>query len=161
MLYSQVKFKLLILIFIIQYTCVDAQRVKLPIYFGIDAMQNLYQIDSIKNLFAEQGFMLVRESAVQMINNYESIIFLPLKQNQWYKFVFVGDLSSKSFQQRLYDFEEKKLLTINQKIKDTEANIIQFDYIPKFAEFHALKSLQINKTKKYVNGYFLLFRKTS
>jgi hypothetical protein len=153
------KLKLFILIFIIQYSAATAQRINLPVYFDIDAMQNLYQIDSIKTLFAEQGFSMVKESAVQMINNYESEIFLPLKQNQWYKFVFVGDLSSKSFQQRLYDFGEKKVITINQKIKDAEANIIQFDYIPKFAEFHALRSLQINKTKKNVKGYFLLFRK--
>jgi hypothetical protein len=153
------KLKLFILIFIIQYSAATAQRINLPVYFDIDAMQNLYQIDSIKTLFAEQGFSMVKESAVQMINNYESEIFLPLKQNQWYKFVFVGDLSSKSFQQRLYDFGEKKVIIINQKIKDAEANIIQFDYIPMFAEFHALKSLQINKTKKLVKGYFLLFRK--
>jgi hypothetical protein len=153
------KFKLIIIIFTLQYSFVHAQRIKLPVYFDIDAMQNLYQIDSLKTLLAEQGFIMVKESAVQMINNYESSIFLPLKQNQWYKFVFVGDLSSKSFQQRLFDFEEKKVITINQKIKDAEANIIQFDYIPKFAEFHALRSLQINKKKKKLNGYFLLFRK--
>jgi hypothetical protein len=145
--------------FAFQYSNANAQRIKLPIYFDITAMQNLYQIDSLKTLFTEQGFILVRESAVQMYSNYESSIFLPLKETQWYKFVFVGDLSSKSFQQRLYDFEEKKVITINQKIKDAEANIVLFDYIPKFAEFHALRSVQINKTKKNVNGYFLLFRK--
>jgi hypothetical protein len=143
----------------LQYSAANAQRINLPVYFDLDAMQNLYQIDSLKTLFTEQGFSMVKESAVHMINNYESEIFLPLKQNQWYKFVFVGDLSSRSFQQRLYDFEERKVITINQKIKDAEANIIQFDYIPKFAEFHALRSLQINKTKKNVKGYFLLFRK--
>jgi hypothetical protein len=153
------KLKLVILLIIIQHSYAPAQSIRLPVYFDISAMENLYQIDSLKNLFAEQGFLLVRESAVQMINNYESTIFFPLKQKQWYKFVFIGDISSRSFQQRLYDFEEKKVITINQKIKDAEANIVQFDYIPKFAEFHALRSLQINKTKKKVNGYFLLFRK--
>ncbi len=154
------KIKLLILFFSIQYsTPTTAQIIKPPVYFDLGAMQNLYQIDSLKILFAEQGFLLVKESSVQMFTNYESSIFVPLKESQWYKFVFVGDISSKSFQQRLYDFEEKKVITINQKIFDAEANILQFDYIPKFGEFHALKSTQINKTKKNVNGYFLLFRK--
>lgn len=153
------KFILFILIFFIASLQTKAQFIKLPVYFDLNAMQNLYQIDSLKNLFTNDGFLLVKESAVQMFNNYESTIFLPLKQNQWYKFIFVGDLTSKSFQQRLYDFDEKKVITINQKIKDVEANIVQFDYIPKFAEFHALRSLQINKNKKLLNGYFLLFRK--
>ena len=137
-----------------------AQCFKLPFYFRISNMENLYQIDSLKKIFLQdQKFILVRESAVEMRNNYESTIFLPLKQGTWYKFVFVGDLSSKSFQQRLYDFNEKKIITLNQKIKDTEANIIQFDYIPQFTEFHSLRSLQINKTKKKLSGYFLLFKK--
>lgn len=148
------------LLFLFYSFVCKAQFTKLPVYFDIGTMENLYQIDSLKKLFVEgQNFVMVKESAVQMTNNYESTIFLPLKQGHWYKFVFVGDLSSKSFQQRLFDFNEKKMITLNQKIKDTEGNIILFDYIPQFTEFHALRSLQINKTKKKLNGYFLLFRK--
>ena len=148
------------LLFIFSSLVCNAQHLKFPLYFNINTLQNLYQIDSLKKILVEeQGFIMVKESPVQMINNYESTIFLPLRQDNWYKFVFIGDLSSKSFQQRLFDFNEKKVITLNQKIKDTEANILQFDYIPQFSEFHALKSLQINKTKKKLTGYFLLFRK--
>ena len=136
-----------------------AQFIKPPVYFDLNGMENLYQIDSLKNIILADGFILVRESAVQMINNYESTIFLPLRENNWYKFVFVGDLTSKTFQQRLYDFSEKKLIALTQKLKDAERNIIQFDYVSRFSEFHALKSMQINKTHKLVSGYFLLFRK--
>ena len=138
------------------------QKIIFPLHFEIDAMESLYKIDSIKNVYKEAGFLLVKEASVMMTNNYESTIFLPLREGQWYKFIFVGDNTSRSLQQRLYDFSEKKLIALNQKPGiDTEGNIVQFDYIPKFTEFHALRSLQINKRRKNIGGYFLLFKKVN
>lgn len=137
-----------------------AQKIIIPVYFEIDAMESLYKIDSIKKTYNDEGFLLVKEASVVMTNNYESTIFLPLREGTWYKFVFVGDNSSKSLQQKLYDFSEKKIIALNQKPKvDLEENIMQFDYIPKFTEFHSLRSLQINKRKKNIGAYFLLFKK--
>ena len=154
-------FKLYFLCFLLFFGKISfAQKIILPLYFEIAAMESFYKIDSIKKLYSDGGFILVKEASVYMPNNYETTIFLPLREGTWYKFIFVGDKTSKTLQQRLYDFSEKKVIILNQKPNiDDEGNVVQFDYIPKFTEFHSLKSLQINKRKKNIGGYFLLFKK--
>ncbi len=42
---------------------------------------------------------------------------------------------------------------------DVDGNIINYDYIPRFSEYHMIKPVQINKRKKNVNGYMMLFKK--
>ena len=138
-----------------------AQHLTFPIYFNINAMENLHQIDSLKKIYNDEGFMLVKEASVLMYNNYETTVFLPLREGNLYKFIFIGDLTSKYYQLKLYDFEQKKSVIINQKIKDEEKNILQFYFVPKFTEFYTLKSLQINKLTKTPSAFFLLFRKVN
>jgi hypothetical protein len=60
---------------------------------------------------------------------------------------------------RMYDWNEKRVVYQKQKAKDLDGNIINYDYIPRFSEYHMLKPVQVNKTKKDVNGRMLLFKK--
>jgi hypothetical protein len=135
-----------------------AQPLAFPNYVKIENVENYFQIDSLKNLYRKSGFALVKESMLDMYNNYESAIIMPLKEGTWYRAVFIGSKSSKVYQVRLFDYEDKKVITANQKPKDEEGNIVSFDYIPKFTEFHAMRILQINKVFKKPFGYILLFK---
>lgn len=118
------------------------------------------QADSLINLFLEQGFEMVRQATVAMKSQYEKPIILSLKKGTWYRVIFIADKSSKLYEIRMYDWNEKQVVYENQKPKDAGGNIINYDYIPRFTEFHMIKPLQINKKKKNVFGQMLLFKKT-
>lgn len=58
----------------------------------------------------------------------------------------------------MYDWNEKRVVYQKQKAKDLFSNIINYDYIPRFSEYHMIKPVQVNKTKTDVNGRILLFK---
>jgi hypothetical protein len=137
--------------------CASAQPMYIPVVFDDDDM--IRQVDSLKNLFAQQGFEMVREATIEMKSQYEKLIILPLREGTWYRIIFIGDKSSKLYEVRMYDWNEKRVVYQKQKAKDVDGNIINYDYIPRFSEYHMIKSVQINKHKKDVNGRMLLFKK--
>jgi hypothetical protein len=119
----------------------------------------LIQVDSVKAANIAFGFELVKFSEMTMLSKYEKPIVAPLRQGSLYRIVFIGEETSKLFEIRMYDWQEKRVVFERQRLKDDNANILSFDYIPKFSEHHMIKPVQVNKHKKEVTGYMLLFRK--
>jgi hypothetical protein len=117
------------------------------------------QADSLKTEFGNQGFEMVREATIEMKSQYDKPVILALKEGTWYRVIFIGDKTSKLFEVRMYDWNEKQVVYLKQKKGDVEANIINYDYIPRFSEYHMIRPVQINKRKKDVEGYMLLFKK--
>lgn len=118
------------------------------------------QVDSLKNLYAMEGFMLVREASINMESEYEMPVVVQLTQGSWYQFVFVGDYTSKLYEVRMYDWDEKMVVYQKKQWGDVDGNIISYSYIPKFSEFHMMKPVQVNKQKKKnLCGYVMLFKK--
>jgi len=117
------------------------------------------QADSIKQLVAKDGFTLLRENSVTMESEYEIPAIVPLQKGSLYHFVFIGDVSSKLFEVRMYDWDENQI--IYQKKAGSEGNIIAFSYVPNVTMHHMFNSLQVNKKKKKgLCGYVMLFKKT-
>lgn len=118
------------------------------------------QADSIKKEMATQGFIVVREASMTMESGYEMPVIVPLTQGTWYHFAFIGDLSSKLYELRMYDYNEKQVVYEKHFGDGMESNIISFSYIPKFTEYHMLKPVQVNKKKKdNICGYIIMFKK--
>ncbi len=118
------------------------------------------EADSLKQNFFKQGFVVVREATMMMESEYEMPVIVPLTEGSWYQFVFIGDLSSKLYELRMYDFNEKQVVYIKHYGVDNLANIISYSYIPKFTEYHMIKPVQVNKVKKKnVCGYIMMFKK--
>ncbi|MEO8860566.1 MAG: hypothetical protein ABI358_04040 [Ginsengibacter sp.] len=118
------------------------------------------EADSLKQNFFKQGFVVVREATMMMESDYEMPVIVPLTEGSWYQFVFIGDLSSKLYELRMYDFNEKQVVYIKHYGEDNLANIISYSYIPKFTEYHMIKPVQVNKVKKKnVCGYIMMFKK--
>lgn len=118
------------------------------------------EADSLKQNFFKQGFVVVREATMMMESEYEMPVIVPLTEGSWYQFVFIGDLSSKLYELRMYDFNEKQVVYIKHYGVDNLANIISYSYIPKFTEYHMIKPVQVNKVKKKnVCGYIIMFKK--
>jgi len=116
--------------------------------------------DSIKKEMAAQGFILVREASMSMESGYEMPVIVPLTQGTWYHFAFIGDLSSKLYELRMYDYNEKQVIYQKHYGDGMESNIISFSYIPKFTEYHMIKPVQVNKKKKEdICGYIMMFKK--
>src|ERR1700687_6206468 len=115
------------------------------------------EADSLKEIFKQQGFIVVKEATMMMESEYEMPVIVPLTQGSWYQFVFIGDLSSKLFEVRMYDFNEKQVVYVKHYGQDKLANIISYSYIPKFTEYHMIKPVQVNKLKKKnVCGYLMM-----
>lgn len=120
------------------------------------------QVDSLKNLYANDGFQLVRETPLQMESEYEIPIVLPLTQGTYYQFVFIGEQSSRLYEVRMFDWKEKQVAFQQKKWGDIDGNIIAFSYIPQFSEYHMMRPVQVNKKqKRNLNGYVMLFKKTT
>src|SRR5688572_5611352 len=118
------------------------------------------QADSLKQIYTRDGFQVVRETSIAMESEYEMPIVAPLQQGSWYQFVFVGDISSRLYEVRMYDWEEKEVVYQKKMWGDVDGNIIAFSYIPKFSEFHMFKPVQQNKKKKKdLCGYVMLLKK--
>jgi hypothetical protein len=121
----------------------------------------VHQVDSIKQEFNRQGFVVVKEAAVQMESEYELPIVVPLNQGTLYQFVFIGDITSKLYEVRMYDWNEKQVVYLKKQWGDVDGNVISYAYVPQFSEYHMIKPVQVNKKKKELGGYILLFKKVA
>ncbi|MGN6801442.1 MAG: hypothetical protein ACTHJN_06025 [Ginsengibacter sp.] len=109
---------------------------------------------------ASQGFIVVREASMTMESGYEMPVIVPLTEGTWYDFAFIGDLSSKLYEVRMYDYNEKQVVYQKHYGDGMESNVINFSYIPKFTEYHMIKPVQVNKKKKEdICGYIIMFKK--
>ena len=119
------------------------------------------QADSLKKLYGDQGYILLKEASVNMESEFEMPVIVPLSQGSWYQFVFIGDYTSKLYEVRMYDWQEKQVIFRQKKWGDVDGNVIVYSYIPKFSEFHMMKPVQVNKQKKKnLCGYVMLFKRT-
>ena len=118
------------------------------------------QVDSLKSLYTQKGFSLLREASISMESEYEMPVVMQLTQGSWYEFVFIGEYTSKLYEVRMYDFDEKMVVYQKKQWGDIDGNIINYSYIPRQTEFHMMKPVQVNKKKKKdLCGYVMLFRK--
>jgi hypothetical protein len=119
------------------------------------------QVDSLKSLYALQGFSVLKEASIMMESEYEMPVVVPLQEKSLYQVVFIGDITSKLYEVRMYDWDEKMVVYQKKMWGDVDGNIISYSYIPKFSEFHMIKPVQVNKKKKKgLCGYIMLLQKT-
>ena len=119
------------------------------------------QADSLKALFSKQGYNLLREASITMESEYEMPVVVQLQERALYQIVFIGDITSKLYEVRMYDWDEKMVAYQKKMWGDVDGNIISYSYQPKFTEFHIIKPVQVNKQKKKgLCGYVMLLQKT-
>jgi hypothetical protein len=120
------------------------------------------QVDSLKEVYGKDGYMLVKEASINMESEYEMPVVVPLNQGSWYQFVFIGDYSSRLYEVRMYDWQERMVVFRQKKWGEIDGNVISYTYIPKFSEFHLMKPVQVNKQKKKnLCGYVMLFKRAA
>src|SRR5215213_11278925 len=118
------------------------------------------QVDSLKALLAKDGFIVLKEASITMESEYEMPVIVPLKQGEWYQFVFIGEPSSKLYEVRMFDWNEKQVIYQKKMWGDVDGNVISYSYQPQFSEFHMIKPVQVNKQKKKnLCGYVMLLKK--
>ena len=118
------------------------------------------QVDSLKEIFVKDGFILLKEASIMMESDFEMPVIVPLTQGSYYQFVFVGDQTSRLYEVRMYDWNERQVVFKQNKWADVDGNIISYPYMPQFSEFHMMKPVQVNKKKKKgLCGYVMLFKK--
>ena len=117
------------------------------------------EIDSLKKIFSNDGYVVLREASMTMQSQYEMPIVVPMNQGSLYQFVFIGEPTSKLYEVRMYDYSEKQVVYKKNQWGDVDGNIISYAYIPQFSEYHMIKPVQVNKTKKKLCGYVLLLKK--
>ena len=119
-----------------------------------------HQVDSLKKLYADDGFVLMKEASITMESEYEMPVIVPLNQGSLYQFVFIGDYTSRLYEVRMFDWNEKQVVFKQNKWGEIDGNIISYEYQPQFSEFHMMKPVQVNKQKKKnLCGYVMMFKK--
>ena len=86
-------------------------------------------------------------------------VVLPMQAGTIYQFVFIGDPSSKLYEVRMYDFNERQVVYKRHQWGDVDGSIISYTYVPQFSEYHMIKPVQVNKKKKNLCGYVMLLKK--
>lgn len=120
------------------------------------------QADSIKLSMEAQGFVVVKEASMTMESAFEMPVIVPLTRGSWYQFVFIGDISSKLYEVRMFDWNERQVVYQKKMWGEIDGNIISYHYIPKFSEYHMIKPVQVNKNKKKeLCGYVMLLKKVN
>lgn len=118
------------------------------------------QADSLRELYSKDGYILVREASMSMESEYEMPVIVPLTEGSWYQFVFIGEFSSKLYEVRMYDWQERMVVFRQKKWGEIDGNVISYTYVPKFSEYHMMKPVQVNKQKKKnLCGYVMMFKK--
>ncbi len=119
------------------------------------------QVDSLKDMYSHDGYVLLKEASITMESEYEMPVVVPLTQGSWYQFIFIGDYTSKLYEVRMYDWNEKQVIFRQKRWGEIDGNVISYSYVPQFSEFHMMKPVQVNKQKKKnLCGYVMLFKKT-
>ena len=119
-----------------------------------------HQADSLKKLYSDDGFVLLKEASITMESEFEMPVIVPLTQGSLYQFVFIGDYTSRLYEVRMFDWSEKQVVFKQKKWGDVDGNIISYEYQPQFSEFHMMKPVQVNKQKKKnLCGYVMMFKK--
>lgn len=120
------------------------------------------QVDSLKSIYKSEGFSLLKEASISMESEFELPVVVPLTEGSWYQFVFIGDITSRLYEVRMYDWQERMVVFRQNKWGDVDGNVISYKYIPKFSEYHMMKPVQVNKKKKKdLCGYVMLFKRTA
>src|SRR5690349_23092042 len=118
------------------------------------------QADSLKLVYGKDGFEVLRESSMKMESEYEMPVIVPLQERSQYIIVFIGEMSSKLYEVRMYDYDEKMVSYQKKQWGEIDGNIISFSYTPQFSEFHMINPVQVNKKKKKgLCGYVMLFKR--
>jgi hypothetical protein len=118
------------------------------------------QVDSLKMLYSKAGYNVLREASIIMESEYEMPVVVQLQERALYQVVFIGDITSKLYEVRMYDWDEKMVVYQKKMWGDVDGNIISYGYQPKFTEFHMIKPVQVNKQKKKgLCGYIMLLQK--
>jgi len=118
------------------------------------------QVDSLKKLYSADGFILMKEASITMESEFEMPVIVPLNQGSWYQFVFIGDYTSRLYEVRMFDWNERQVIYQQKRWGDIDGNVISYSYQPKFSEFHMIKPVQVNKQKKKnLCGYVMMFKK--
>lgn len=121
-----------------------------------------HQVDSLKNFYGKDGYVLLKEASISMESEFEMPVIVPLTQGSWYQFIFIGDYTSRLYEVRMFDWDEKQVVFQQKKWGDVDGNVISYSYIPKLSEFHMMKPVQVNKKKKKnLCGYVMLFKKNT
>lgn len=120
----------------------------------------MHQADSLKAMFSNQGFIVLKEASMTMESEFEMPVVVPMIKDDWYQFVFIGDITSKLYEVRMYDWEERQVFYEKKMWGDVDGNIISYLYIPKASEYHMIKPVQVNKKKKKdLCGYVMLLKR--
>ncbi len=152
-------FSFLSILFLLQFNAVGQDVIRLQ---SCNDTMIARQVDSLKNLFQKDGLLLLKEASITMESEYEMPVVVPLTQGTWYQFVFIGDYTSKLYEVRMYDWNEKEVIFQQKRWGDIDGNIISYGYTPTQSEFHMMKPVQVNKKKKKnLCGYVMLFKKAS
>lgn len=114
--------------------------------------------DTMKQTLRAKGYVLLKEASVRMESEYEMPVVVPLNEGNLYAIVFIGDTSSKLYEVRMYDWDERQVI---YKKNGMENNIIAYQYVPQASEYHVIKTVQVtnNKAHKQLCGYIMLFKK--
>ena len=146
-------------ILMLSYTAAFSQNDVIRVKSCENAMIS-QQVDSLKKLYSADGFILMKEASITMESEFEMPVIVPLNQGSWYQFVFIGDYSSRLYEVRMFDWNERQVIYQQKRWGEIDGNVISYSYQPKFSEFHMIKPVQVNKQKKkYLFVYVMMFKK--
>jgi hypothetical protein len=119
-----------------------------------------FQVDSLKQSLASQGFILLKEASITMESEFEMPVAIQLEEGSRYHFIFLGDPASLEYQVTMFDWKERMVFCKKYQRETADGNIIDCSFEPAASKYHVFRPLQVSSEKpKGLCGYVLMFKK--
>lgn len=115
-------------------------------------------IDSLKQYFTSQQYVLVQAQTFPMESKYEKPIVMPLQAGMAYAFCYIGEPDARLNEIRVYDWQEQQIFYKKLLWAEVDGHVISFPIVPEASQYFMIKPLQTHKTKKNLCGTLMMFK---
>ena len=95
-----------------------------------------------------------------MESEYEIPVIVPFTEGSWYQFIFIGDISSKLYEVRMFDWNEKQVVYQKKMWGEIDGNVISYSLYSKIYRIPYDKTpTGKQKEEEDLCGYVMLLKK--
>ena len=116
------------------------------------------QADDIRQHYVSQGFIVLRETVINMESMVPTAVSLQLARGQLYQIVFVGQPDATNHKMIIYDSNESKIdeKFVFRSHSDAPSNYLIYEMVPERSDTYLLSFMTRLKNRKFCGSLCIL-----
>ena len=116
--------------------------------------------DSLKLIYAKDGFTVLQETQVSVKNDFEQPIMFPMQQGGHYQLIFIGDRTAKKWELRLSYMDSGGAVAVKKHLLQ-DGNVLTIFHLPNMTTRYVAHLYErLPNGPDNLCGYFVLMKKT-